>query len=96
MKRFVSLLQSFPNNRIIIFGGFANYVENFVEKYLAFTNEALQAKKEKRLSGRLENLDTPLSRHVSIRRRTPSQRWQSARRKARVRICFTRADSTCK
>ncbi|XP_018407088.1 PREDICTED: piezo-type mechanosensitive ion channel component [Cyphomyrmex costatus] len=44
---------------------------------------ALQAKEAKRLSGRLENLDTPLSRHVSIRRRTPSQRWQSARRKAR-------------
>ncbi|XP_076679384.1 piezo type mechanosensitive ion channel component isoform X2 [Andrena cerasifolii] len=42
------------------------------------------AKKVKRLSGRLENLDTPLSRHVSIRRRTPSQRWQSARRKARL------------
>ncbi|XP_071635421.1 piezo-type mechanosensitive ion channel component isoform X5 [Temnothorax longispinosus] len=42
------------------------------------------AKEEKRLSGRLENLDTPLSRHVSIRRRTPSQRWQSARRKARL------------
>ncbi|KAG5319735.1 PIEZO protein, partial [Pseudoatta argentina] len=44
---------------------------------------ALQAKEAKRLSGRLENLDTPLSRHVSLRRRTPSQRWQSARRKAR-------------
>lgn len=46
----------------------------------------------KRLSGKLENLDTPLSRHVSIRRRTPSQRWQSARRKARVRItsCMSR------
>ncbi|XP_018306925.1 piezo-type mechanosensitive ion channel component isoform X1 [Mycetomoellerius zeteki] len=44
---------------------------------------ALQAKEAKRLSDRLENLDTPLSRHVSIRRRTPSQRWQSARRKAR-------------
>ncbi|XP_050488617.1 piezo-type mechanosensitive ion channel component isoform X4 [Bombus huntii] len=42
------------------------------------------AKKVKRLSGKLENLDTPLSRHVSIRRRTPSQRWQSARRKARL------------
>ncbi|XP_043265377.1 piezo-type mechanosensitive ion channel component [Colletes gigas] len=42
------------------------------------------AKKMKRLSGKLENLDTPLSRHVSIRRRTPSQRWQSARRKARL------------
>ncbi|XP_025161459.1 piezo-type mechanosensitive ion channel component isoform X3 [Harpegnathos saltator] len=42
------------------------------------------AKKAKRLSGKLENLDTPLSRHVSIRRRTPSQRWQSARRKARL------------
>ncbi|XP_018306927.1 piezo-type mechanosensitive ion channel component isoform X3 [Mycetomoellerius zeteki] len=41
------------------------------------------AKEAKRLSDRLENLDTPLSRHVSIRRRTPSQRWQSARRKAR-------------
>ncbi|XP_018376717.1 PREDICTED: piezo-type mechanosensitive ion channel component isoform X10 [Trachymyrmex cornetzi] len=45
---------------------------------------ALQAKEAKRLSGRLENLDTPLSRHVSLRRRTPSQRWQSARRKARL------------
>ncbi|XP_018306929.1 piezo-type mechanosensitive ion channel component isoform X4 [Mycetomoellerius zeteki] len=45
---------------------------------------ALQAKEAKRLSDRLENLDTPLSRHVSIRRRTPSQRWQSARRKARL------------
>ncbi|XP_011880859.1 PREDICTED: piezo-type mechanosensitive ion channel component 1 isoform X3 [Vollenhovia emeryi] len=45
---------------------------------------ALQAKEAKRLSGRLETLDTPLSRHVSIRRRTPSQRWQSARRKARL------------
>ncbi|XP_017788930.1 PREDICTED: piezo-type mechanosensitive ion channel component [Habropoda laboriosa] len=45
---------------------------------------AFQAKKVKRLSGKLENLDTPLSRHVSIRRRTPSQRWQSARRKARL------------
>ncbi|XP_018346601.1 PREDICTED: piezo-type mechanosensitive ion channel component isoform X2 [Trachymyrmex septentrionalis] len=44
---------------------------------------ALQAKEANRLSGRLENLDTPLSRHVSLRRRTPSQRWQSARRKAR-------------
>ncbi|XP_011063267.1 PREDICTED: piezo-type mechanosensitive ion channel component 1 isoform X3 [Acromyrmex echinatior] len=42
------------------------------------------AKEAKRLSGRLENLDTPLSRHVSLRRRTPSQRWQSARRKARL------------
>ncbi|KAK9296007.1 hypothetical protein QLX08_009854 [Tetragonisca angustula] len=42
------------------------------------------AKEVKRLSGKLENLDTPLSRHVSIRRRTPSQRWQSARRKARL------------
>ncbi|XP_018306930.1 piezo-type mechanosensitive ion channel component isoform X5 [Mycetomoellerius zeteki] len=42
------------------------------------------AKEAKRLSDRLENLDTPLSRHVSIRRRTPSQRWQSARRKARL------------
>ncbi|XP_043493596.1 piezo-type mechanosensitive ion channel component isoform X2 [Polistes fuscatus] len=42
------------------------------------------AKKVARLSGKLENLDTPLSRHVSIRRRTPSQRWQSARRKARL------------
>ncbi|XP_026827290.1 piezo-type mechanosensitive ion channel component isoform X4 [Ooceraea biroi] len=42
------------------------------------------AQKTKRLSGRLENLDTPLSRHVSVRRRTPSQRWQSARRKARL------------
>ncbi|KAL0119117.1 hypothetical protein PUN28_009604 [Cardiocondyla obscurior] len=41
------------------------------------------AKEANRLSSRLENLDTPLSRHVSIRRRTPSQRWQSARRKAR-------------
>ncbi|CAL1685706.1 unnamed protein product [Lasius platythorax] len=41
------------------------------------------AKETKRLSGKLENLDTALSRHVSIRRRTPSQRWQSARRKAR-------------
>ncbi|XP_050591063.1 piezo-type mechanosensitive ion channel component isoform X5 [Bombus affinis] len=51
---------------------------------VAFTNEAFQAKKVKRLSGKLENLDTPLSRHVSIRRRTPSQRWQSARRKARL------------
>ncbi|XP_025986648.2 piezo-type mechanosensitive ion channel component isoform X3 [Solenopsis invicta] len=44
------------------------------------------AKEAKRLSGRLE--DTPLSRHVSIRvsirRRTPSQRWQSVRRKARL------------
>ncbi|KAL6263389.1 hypothetical protein P5V15_006180 [Pogonomyrmex californicus] len=45
---------------------------------------ALQEKEVKRLSDRLENLDTPLSRHVSIRRRTPSQRWQSARRKARL------------
>ncbi|CAK9812745.1 Piezo-type mechanosensitive ion channel component [Anthophora plagiata] len=53
---------------------------------VAFTNEAFQAKKVKRLSGKLENLDTPLSRHVSIRRRTPSQRWQSARRKARKPI----------
>ncbi|XP_026300510.1 piezo-type mechanosensitive ion channel component isoform X10 [Apis mellifera] len=51
---------------------------------VAFTNEAFQAKKVKRLSGKLENLNTPLSRHVSIRRRTPSQRWQSARRKARL------------
>ncbi|CAL1685705.1 unnamed protein product [Lasius platythorax] len=42
------------------------------------------AKETKRLSGKLENLDTALSRHVSIRRRTPSQRWQSARRKARL------------
>ncbi|XP_020278165.1 piezo-type mechanosensitive ion channel component isoform X3 [Pseudomyrmex gracilis] len=41
------------------------------------------AKEVKLLGGKLENLDTPLSRHVSIRRRTPSQRWQSARRKAR-------------
>ncbi|XP_054011749.1 piezo-type mechanosensitive ion channel component isoform X2 [Hylaeus anthracinus] len=56
----------------------------FPTKNVAFTNEALQAKKMKRLSGKLENLDTPLSRHVSIRRRTPSQRWQSARRKARL------------
>ena len=37
------------------------------------------------MSGKLKDLDTPLSRHVSIRRRTPSQRWQSAKRKARVR-----------
>ncbi|XP_058794046.1 piezo-type mechanosensitive ion channel component isoform X2 [Phymastichus coffea] len=42
------------------------------------------ANQRARLSGRLENLDTPLSRHVSIRKRTPSQRWQSARRKARL------------
>ncbi|XP_046824974.1 piezo-type mechanosensitive ion channel component isoform X4 [Vespa crabro] len=47
------------------------------------------AKKVARLSGKLENLDTPLSRHVSIRRRTPSQRWQSARRKARRPIIDT-------
>ncbi|XP_012229785.1 piezo-type mechanosensitive ion channel component isoform X2 [Linepithema humile] len=44
---------------------------------------ALQAKDATRLSGKLENLDTSLSRHVSVRHRTPSQRWQSARRKAR-------------
>ena len=61
---------------------------SFFDEHVAFTNEALQAKEVKRLSGKLENLDTPLSRHVSIRRRTPSQRWQSARRKARVRISF--------
>ncbi|XP_016841730.1 piezo-type mechanosensitive ion channel component isoform X3 [Nasonia vitripennis] len=42
------------------------------------------AKQRTRLSGKLETLDTPLSRHVSIRKRTPSQRWQSARRKARL------------
>ncbi|XP_072762679.1 piezo-type mechanosensitive ion channel component isoform X7 [Anoplolepis gracilipes] len=41
------------------------------------------AKETKRLSDKLESLDTALPRHVSIRRRTPSQRWQSARRKAR-------------
>lgn len=52
----------------------------------AFTNEALQIKERTRLSVKLDTLDTPLSRHVSIRRRTPSQRWQSARRKARVII----------
>ncbi|XP_072762669.1 piezo-type mechanosensitive ion channel component isoform X6 [Anoplolepis gracilipes] len=42
------------------------------------------AKETKRLSDKLESLDTALPRHVSIRRRTPSQRWQSARRKARL------------
>ncbi|XP_025268649.1 piezo-type mechanosensitive ion channel component isoform X2 [Camponotus floridanus] len=42
------------------------------------------AKETKRLGDKLENLGTALSRHVSIRRRTPSQRWQSARRKARL------------
>ncbi|XP_048509324.1 piezo-type mechanosensitive ion channel component isoform X2 [Athalia rosae] len=42
------------------------------------------AKKTAHFSGKLETLDTPLSRHVSARRRTPSQRWQSARRKARL------------
>ncbi|XP_043467298.1 piezo-type mechanosensitive ion channel component isoform X4 [Leptopilina heterotoma] len=41
-------------------------------------------KNDRCLSGKLENLDTSLSRHVSIRRKTPSQRWQSARRKARL------------
>ncbi|XP_043288582.1 piezo-type mechanosensitive ion channel component isoform X3 [Venturia canescens] len=41
-------------------------------------------KQHARLSGKLTNLDTSLSRHVSIRRRTPSQRWQSAKRKARL------------
>ncbi|XP_015433608.1 PREDICTED: piezo-type mechanosensitive ion channel component [Dufourea novaeangliae] len=61
------------------------YVLTLQSQFLSI-KPALQAKKMKRLSGKLENLDTPLSRHVSIRRRTPSQRWQSARRKARVRI----------
>ncbi|KAL7286394.1 hypothetical protein TKK_0019346 [Trichogramma kaykai] len=49
-----------------------------------FRKPTLQAKQRTRLSGRLETLDTPLSRHVSVHKRTPSQRWQSARRKARL------------
>ncbi|XP_046586932.1 piezo-type mechanosensitive ion channel component isoform X2 [Neodiprion lecontei] len=54
---------------------------------LALQSQFLIQKPEKRstrFGGKLENLDTPLSRHVSARRRTPSQRWQSARRKARL------------
>ncbi|XP_057329611.1 piezo-type mechanosensitive ion channel component isoform X5 [Microplitis mediator] len=35
-----------------------------------------------RLSQKLKSLDTQITRHVSMRRKTPSQRWQSARRKA--------------
>ncbi|KAF7992315.1 hypothetical protein HCN44_001640 [Aphidius gifuensis] len=40
---------------------------------------------EDRNRGKLRKLDTNITqRHISIRRRTPSQRWQSARRKARL------------
>ncbi|KAK0083674.1 hypothetical protein PV325_008424 [Microctonus aethiopoides] len=48
-----------------------------------FRKPSLQNDSSICLSNKLKNLDTQLSRHVSIRRRTPSQRWQSARRKAR-------------
>ncbi|XP_063977086.1 piezo-type mechanosensitive ion channel component isoform X4 [Diachasmimorpha longicaudata] len=58
------------------------YVLALQSQYI-FSKTTQDLENNARLSGKLRNLDTPLSRHVSIRRRTPSQRWQSARRKAR-------------
>ncbi|XP_066587552.1 piezo-type mechanosensitive ion channel component [Prorops nasuta] len=60
------------------------YILALQSQFIAKKKPQLQVEKGTRLSERMENLDLPLSRHVSIRPRTPSQRWQSARRKARL------------
>ncbi|XP_044597083.1 piezo-type mechanosensitive ion channel component isoform X3 [Cotesia glomerata] len=57
------------------------YILALQSKFL-FQSPNLSDDKPIRLSQKLKSLDTQITRHVSMRRKTPSQRWQSARRKA--------------